>query len=307
MKIVLLGKEGQLGRELARTLAPLGELIALDKAQADLRDLPGLERMLTAQGPDLIVNAAAYTRVDLAESDEAAARRVNSDAVAGIAAWTAARGSLLVHYSSDYVFDGEKPGAYVEADAPRPLSVYGRTKCAGERAILDSGCRALVFRTSWVFSAHGSNFVRNLLRLARECETLDVVADQHGAPTAAHLIAEVTALALSRQRSAEAGAALEGGLYHLSASGEASWYELACHVVRRARTKGAPLRLAAQGIRPIAANERPLPARRPGNSRLNTSRLAGALGLEFPHWTRDVDRVVDQLCDLELATCAARA
>ena len=196
MKIVLLGANGQVGRELRRTLLPLGEVLAWDRSRADLLDLPRLQDALARHKPEVIVNAAAYTAVDKAESDEATARKVNSEAVAMLAAHAGASGALLVHYSTDYVFDGLKPGAYVETDPANPQSAYGRTKLAGEEAVRQSGCKALLFRTSWVFSAHGGNFVKTILRLAGEREELKVVADQHGAPTSAELIADVTALAM---------------------------------------------------------------------------------------------------------------
>ena len=291
MKIVLLGKNGQVGHELHRTLLPLGQVIPLGREEADLFSLTQLRGLLAQYTPDIIVNAAAYNAVDKAESDGAAAFRINAEAVGLMAERTCQTGALLVHYSTDYVFDGEKPAPYLETDATNPLSAYGRSKRAGEQAIEQSGCRALIFRTSWVFSAHGGNFVKTILRLAKERENLNVVADQNGAPTSAELIADVTALAIAGYRSH----ALASGLYHLTAAGETSWYDLACHVVNRALAKGAALKLHAKQIEAIPTEAYPLPAKRPKNSRMDTGALSSALGLHFPDWNVHVDRVVDQL------------
>jgi dTDP-4-dehydrorhamnose reductase len=291
MNILLLGKDGQVGRELQRTLLPFGDVAALNRAQADLSHPSELEHLLGRIKPDLIVNAAAYTAVDRAESDRDIAFLINRDAVAVLADYAAHHEALLVHYSTDYVFDGEKSGAYLETDATHPLSVYGLSKRAGEEAILSSGCPALIFRTSWVFSAHGSNFIKTILRLAREKENLSIVADQFGAPTSAELIADVTALAVAAYRAGR----LAGGLYHLTAGGETHWHGLACHTVDRALANGVPLPLEASAIRPIGTEDYPLPAKRPKNSRLNTALLSSTLGLQLPDWTIHVNRAIDQL------------
>ncbi len=291
MKILLLGKNGQVGTELQRSLKPLGEIIALSRNEANLDDPRGLTETLNRYAPDIIVNAAAYTAVDKAEEDQASAFKINSEAVATLADYARDSGILLVHYSTDYVFDGEKPGAYVETDTPNPQSVYGRSKRAGEQAILDSQCKALVFRTSWVFSAHGNNFIKTILRLAAEKESLNIVADQVGAPTSAGLIADVTARAIAGY---QAGA-IKDGIYHLTATGETSWHGLASQVVQQALANGANLKLVPGDINAIPTEAYPLPAKRPKNSRLNTRALSSALDLALPNWKIDVNRVVDQL------------
>ena len=291
MKIVLLGKNGQVGHELQRTLLPLGQVIALGREEADLSVLTQLQGVLAQRTPDIIVNAAAYSAVDKAESDEATAFCINAEAVGLMAEHARQSGALLVHYSTDYVFDGENPAPYVETDATNPQSAYGRSKRAGEQAIEQSGCRALIFRTSWVFSTDGGNFIKTILRLAKERENLNVVADQYGAPTSAELIADVTALAIAGYRSR----ALTSGLYHLTAAGETSWHGLACHIVNRALANGATLKLNAGQIHAIPTEAYPLPAKRPKNSRMDTGALSSALGLHLPNWNIHVDRVVDQL------------
>lgn len=291
MKILLIGKNGQVGHELQRTLLPLGELVALGRDGLDLNDPAALKQVLESQAADVIVNASAYTAVDRAEADEAGALAVNAAAVAAMAAHARTHGALLVHYSTDYVFDGDKAAPYMEDDATAPQSAYGRSKRAGEEAILASGCKALVFRTSWVFSAHGGNFIKTMLRLAGERDSLNVVADQIGAPTSAELIADVTALAIAAYRRA----ALAGGIYHLTASGSTSWHGLASYAIERAKARGAAIKVDPARIMPIPTEAYPLPAKRPKNSRLDTSKLAGALDLQLPDWKIHVDRLIEQL------------
>ncbi|WP_175186207.1 dTDP-4-dehydrorhamnose reductase [Achromobacter animicus] len=291
MKILLLGKGGNVGQELQRTLLPFGDVIAMCRQDIDLEDIPSLHEALARQSPDVIVNAAAYTAVDQAESNATSAHRINADAVAAMANYAGLSNSLLVHYSTDYVFDGAKDDAYVENDSPNPLSVYGSSKLAGEIAIQESGCQAIVLRTSWVYSSHGSNFVKTILRLAKERDELRIVADQFGAPTSAELIADVTALALAGYRSKK----LPRGVFHLSASGSTTWHGLARHIVQRALQNGADLKVSPERVVPIKTEEYPVPARRPKNSRLDTQALTKALGLALPHWTAHADRVIDQL------------
>lgn len=291
MNILLLGKDGQVGRELQRTLLPLGRLTALGRKGADLGDLARLENMLQTRHPGIIVNAAAYTAVDQAETDADTAYRINAEAVQMLADYAWRSGALLVHYSTDYVFDGLKAVPYLETDEARPQNVYGRSKLAGEAAILESRCAALVLRTSWVFSAQGNNFIKTVLRLARERDGLSIVDDQTGAPTSAELIADVSALAIAAWRRE----IIAGGLYHLTAAGSTSWYGLARHVLQRALDNGARLRTGPGGLRPISTAEYPLPAPRPKNSCLDTGKLSTALGLELPDWTAHADRAVDQL------------
>jgi dTDP-4-dehydrorhamnose reductase len=291
MNILLLGKDGQVGRELQRTLLPLGRLTALGRKGADLGDLARLENMLQTRHPGIIVNAAAYTAVDRAETDADTAYRINAEAVQVLADYAWRSGALLVHYSTDYVFDGLKAGPYLETDEARPQNVYGRSKLAGEAAILESRCAALVLRTSWVFSSQGNNFIKTVLRLARERDGLSIVYDQKGAPTSAELIADVSALAIAAWRRE----LIAGGLYHLTAAGSTSWYGLARHVLQRALDNGASLRTGPAGLRPIGTAEYPLPAPRPKNSCLDTGKLSTALGLELPDWTAHADRAMDQL------------
>ncbi len=311
MKIVLLGKNGQVGKELVRALGDpvpgatdvdYPEVIALGRNEADLNDQDSVIGALQQYAPDIIINAAAYTAVDKAESDEAAAMRLNATAVGWLADYARRHNALLVHYSTDYVFDGIKNQAYTEDDTPNPQSVYGRSKRAGEQAIIDSGCQALIFRTSWVFSAHGNNFVKTIIRLAGERESLSVVADQIGAPTSARHIADMTAQAISRWRAGT----LRAGIYHLTAAGETSWHGLATHVVQRLESRVAqggidmaPLKLKAQNIKPTTTENYPLPAKRPKNSRLDTGTLSAALNVKMPHWSVDVDAVVDRLIKAE--------
>lgn len=297
MKILLFGKNGQVGHELQRTLLPLGDVRAFGREDANLEDLNELTQLLQRENPDIIVNAAAYTAVDKAESNQDAAYAINANAVAEMARYSKKANALLVHYSTDYVFDGGKNSPYEVNDPPNPQSVYGASKLAGETAIADSGCKALVLRTSWVFSSHGGNFIKTILRLAKERDTLNIVADQHGAPTSAELIADVTALAIAGH---EQGI-LASGLYHLTASGHTTWHGLATHVVERARRNGLVLKTNPADIKPIPTEQYPVPAARPKNSRLNTITLTSPLKLQLPDWAVHVDRTVDQLTSLELS------
>lgn len=291
MKLLLLGKNGQVGWELHRALATLGDLVALDRGEADLADPDGLVARVTSGHPDVIVNAAAYTAVDRAEGEGGVADLVNHRAVAALAAEAARTGALLVHYSTDYVFDGGSADPYGEDDRTAPQGVYGATKRAGEEAIVASGCRHLVFRTSWVHAGRGGNFIRTMLRLAGEREELRVVADQTGAPTGAELIADVTAQAIA----ATTAGRMATGLYHLAASGETTWHGLAEFVVATARDLGAPLRV--ERVTPISTADYPTPARRPANSRLSTSRLRAALGIDLPDWRHHAARSVTELLE----------
>jgi dTDP-4-dehydrorhamnose reductase len=291
MKILLFGKDGQVGRELQRTLLPFGHVIALNRQNADLQNLAELNRILETVSPDLIVNAAAYTAVDKAESDPDAAFKINAEAVAVMAGYASQNNILLVHYSTDYVFDGQKSGAFVETDVTNPLGIYGLSKRMGEESIVQSRCNSLIFRTSWVFSSHGNNFIKTILRLAKEKNSLNIVADQFGAPTSAELIADVTALAIAGYRSGS----LTSGIYHLTATGETNWHQFAHHIVDRALANGLQLQLDQSQIRAITSEEYPVPAKRPKNSRLDTTLLSSRLGLKFPDWTVHVNRTLDQL------------
>ncbi|MFY0477686.1 dTDP-4-dehydrorhamnose reductase [Achromobacter marplatensis] len=291
MKILLLGKAGLVGQELRHALPALGQVVALGRDDINLGDQDALLRTLAAHRPEVIVNAAAYTAVDQAETDQDTAARVNTQAVATLAAYAKDTGALLVHYSTDYVFDGDSDQPYTETDAPHPLNVYGLTKLAGESAILASGCDALVFRCSWAYAPHGRNFPATILRLARTRNRLDVVADQVGAPTSAALIAGVTALAIARHGQQP----LPGGIYHLAASGATSWHAFAQYVVAGAVARGAALALTPDQVHPIPSKDYPAAAKRPHNSRLDTTRLSDALGLRLPSWTEGADHFLDQL------------
>jgi dTDP-4-dehydrorhamnose reductase len=288
-RILLLGSEGNVGWELQRALAPLGELIACSRTQCDLLDAEALHKTIESARPDVIVNAAAYTAVDKAEQDSTTAEAINASAVRLIAIAARARNALFVHFSTDYVFDGCKTGWYVETDATNPRSEYGRGKRGGEQAIADSGCRHLIFRTSWVFATRGANFAKTMLRLAQERDTLRVIADQWGAPTGAELIADVTAHAI---REVLAGRAA-GGLYHLAAAGETNWHGYARFVVEQARLLGATLQVGT--IEAITSDQYPLPAPRPANSRLSTEKLRTAFGVHLPEWQYHVRRMLIEL------------
>jgi dTDP-4-dehydrorhamnose reductase len=292
MRILLVGKGGQVGRELQAPLAALGDLVALDRTTADLERPDDLAAVVRRERPDVIVNAAAYTAVDKAESEPDRARLVNATAVAALARAAADRGATLVHYSTDYVFDGTKAGRYVETDDPCPLSVYGRTKLEGEAAAAASGCRHWIFRTTWVYAPHGQNFVRTMLRLGRERDELRVVDDQFGVPTSARLIAAITADCIGRLA---AGAPPPAGIYHLAPHGETTWCRFARTILAAARERRAFLRCQPENVVGIATADYPLPARRPANSRLDTTKLETALNIRLPEWQDDVLPVVAAL------------
>jgi dTDP-4-dehydrorhamnose reductase len=297
MKILLFGMSGQVGWELQRSLAPLGELVALDSDSkehcGDFADPDGIARTVRAIAPDVIVNAAAHTAVDKAESEPELARAINSVAPGVLAREAAALGAWLIHYSTDYVFDGNGEQPWLESDATAPLSVYGSTKLEGEQAIIRSGCNHLIFRTSWVYGARGGNFAKTMLRLAKERDRLTVIADQIGAPTGADLLADITAHAiLAARRQPELG-----GLYHLVAGGETSWHGYACFVIEAARKAGLPIKVAPESIKAVPTSAFPLPAKRPYNSRLDTTRLQQAFGLYLPPWQAGVTRMLTEILD----------
>jgi len=281
VKILLTGRNGQLGWELARALAPLGEIVAFDRAGLDLADPARLASTVRELKPDIIVNPAAYTAVDRAESESEAAFAINARAPRVLAEEAKRLGALLFHYSTDYVFDGAKAAPYLEDDATNPLGVYGASKLEGERAIAASGARHWIFRTSWVYAPRGKNFLLTILRLAREGKPLRVVADQFGAPTSAAMLARATAQALSTQvraisRISPHNAPPPSGVYHMTAAGRTSWHGFACAILREFRLDNA--------VTAIPASEYPLPAKRPANSVLDNSRLAAAFGIRLPGW-----------------------
>ena len=296
MKLLLLGCNGQVGWELQRALAPLGELKALDfdtpgPWRADFTRPEALPSLIGALRPDVIVNAAAHTAVDRAEGEPELVRTINATAPGVIAREAAALGATLVHYSTDYVFDGSGDAPRSEDAPTAPLSVYGRTKLEGEALIRASGCRHLILRTSWVYAARGGNFVRTMLKLAAEREALNVIDDQVGAPTGADLLADVTAHAL---RALAARPEL-AGTYHCVAAGETSWFDYARFVVEWARARGHPIRVAPDAIRPIPTSHYPTPARRPLNSRLDTTKLRTAFALHLPPWQAGVERLLAEV------------
>ncbi|GAA5234877.1 dTDP-4-dehydrorhamnose reductase [Verticiella sediminum] len=293
MRILLTGRRGQLGYELGRSLALLGEVHALDSAACDLREEQAIRRVVREYAPAVIVNPAAYTAVDKAETEVDAAQAVNARAPAILAEEAQRLDAMLVHFSTDYVFDGSRAAPYTEADAPNPQGVYGASKLAGEQAVQRACARHLVLRTSWVVGAHGGNFVKTMLRLAGERDALSVVADQYGAPTSAALLADLTAL-LVREATLRPDT-FAYGLYHAAAAGVTNWHEYACYVIERARAAGRPVRVAPDAIRAIGSADYPTPARRPANSRLDTTRLRTTFGLRLPEWREGVDRVLDQI------------
>jgi dTDP-4-dehydrorhamnose reductase len=298
VKILLLGKNGQVGWELQRSLAVLGEVVAVDIDGAppwrlDFLDPAALKALVGAAAPQLIVNAAAHTAVDKAEAEPELVRAVNATAVGLLAREAAARDAWLVHYSTDYVFDGSGSAPWTERSTPAPLSAYGRSKLEGEELIRASGCRHLIFRTSWVYAARGDNFAKTMLRLARTRESLTVIDDQIGAPTGADLLADLTAQAC---RVAAARPEL-AGTYHAVAAGETSWHGYAKLVVEFARARGETLRVAPDSVAPIPSAAYAQAAPRPKNSRLDTSKLRNAFDVALPAWEQGVDRMLTEVLD----------
>jgi dTDP-4-dehydrorhamnose reductase len=297
MKILLLGKNGQVGWELQRSLAPLGEVLALDRYSTshcgDLSQPHKLAQTVLAYKPDFIVNAAAHTAVEKAESEPELAKVLNTDAPAALAKAAAQVGAWLVHYSTDYVFDGSGTHARQEGEGTGPLSVYGQTKLDGEKAIVASGCKYLIFRTSWVYAARGGNFAKTMLRLAQEREKLTVINDQHGAPTGADLIADVTAHAIRRLLNTQNISC--SGVYHLVAAGETTWHGYASHVIEKAKAIKPELGWTVADIAPVPTSAFPTPAVRPLNSRLCTAKLQQAFGLVLPPWQQGVDRMLAEI------------
>jgi len=294
VKILLTGKNGQLGFELQRALAPLGEVLAVGQEDCDLADAGALRALVRRIAPDVIVNPAAYTAVDKAESDQDRAFAVNARAPAVLGEEGARLGALVVHYSTDYVFDGRKDGAYVEDDQANPQSVYGHSKLGGEHGLAAANPRHLILRTSWVVGAHGGNFAKTMLRLAAERERLTVVADQFGAPTTAALLADVTAQLL-RQHAREGAEGFPYGIYHVTAAGETSWYEYARFVIAEALAAGKVLKTIPDAVSPLTTEEYPTPASRPANSRLDTGRFRKTFGLYLPPWQQGIRHVLQQI------------
>jgi dTDP-4-dehydrorhamnose reductase len=298
MKILLTGKDGQVGFELVRALAPLGEVAAVSRADCDLADADQVRAMVRRVAPDVIVNPAAYTAVDKAESEREPASAVNARAP-GILGEEAARlGALVVHYSTDYVFDGAGQAPWTESDTPAPKSVYGSSKLGGERALAEACARHLILRTSWVLGVHGGNFAKTMLRLATQREQLTVVDDQFGAPTSAALLADLTAH-LVRQYAREGASSFSFGTYHVAATGETSWYDYARFVLDAAHAAGTPLRAGAEDVLPVKTSAYPTAAKRPANSRLDTSLFRRTFGLRLPPWQEGVRHVLRHILQSE--------
>jgi len=306
MKILLLGKNGQVGQALQRTLAPLGELVALDRTQGsdglcgDLGQPECLAATIRQLRPDVIVNAAAYTAVDKAESEPEQARLINAHAPEVLARETEALGAWLIHYSTDYVFNGSGTEPWQETDPTAPLNVYGQTKLEGELRVQAACTRHLIFRTSWVYAAHGSNFAKTMLKLAQERERLTVINDQWGAPTGAELIARVTAAAIQKVFAKEdANQDALAGIYHLVAAGETNWHAYASHVIAQAKTLRPDMPWAVQEIMPVPSTAFVTAAQRPHNSRLNTHKLQAAFGISLPDWQQGVDSMLAEIMELK--------
>jgi dTDP-4-dehydrorhamnose reductase len=297
MKILLFGKTGQVGWELQRSLAPLGDLIALDstskKLCGDFNDPAELARTVRTVAPDVIVNAAAYTAVDKAESEAERVRTINALAPAVLAQEALRANSWLIHYSTDYVFDGSGDKPWLETDATAPLNVYGATKLEGEQLIRESGCRHLILRTSWVYGARGGNFIRTMLRLAQERDSLNIIDDQIGAPTGADLLADVTAHAIRTALSRPE----VSGLYHLVAGGETSWHGYARFVIDFAARAGIDIKVPPNAIMPVPSSAFPTPAKRPHNSRMCTGKLRRTFDLNLPSWEVGVARILSEMLE----------
>jgi dTDP-4-dehydrorhamnose reductase len=289
MKILLIGKNGQVGWELRRTLAPLAQVVAVDYPEINLTDTPALRQFVAGTRPAVVVNAAAYTAVDKAETETELCRQINAVAPGVLAEEAKKIGALMVHYSTDYVFDGTNTLPYVETDAPDPLGAYGRAKLDGDRAVKASGADHLIFRLCWVYGARGQNFMLTMQRLAREREKLRVVADQFGCPTWSRMIAETTALALT-QVLAGADRSVFNGEYHLAAFGQTSWHGFASRIIELMPEAERKCRAVEQ----ITTAEYPTPAKRPANSVLDCGKLQKTFGLRLPHWETSLRQVLDQ-------------
>ena len=296
-KILLLGKNGQVGWELQRSLAPLGELIALDAQSldycGDFTNLDGLAKTIQEIAPDIIVNAAAHTAVDKAENEPDLARTINALAPEVLANEAKRIGAWLLHYSTDYVFDGSGTTPRFETDVTAPLNVYGNTKLEGENAIIASGCKYLIFRTSWVYATRGGNFAKTMLKLAQVRDSLKIIDDQIGAPTGADLLADVTAHAIRKALTNQE----VKGIYHLVASAETSWYGYACYVIEYARQYGVNIKVAMDAIEAVPTKEFPTPARRPLNSRLDNTKFQNTFDLKLPHWQIGVTRLLNEVLE----------
>ena len=292
MKILLLGKNGQVGWELQRSLAPLGEVLALDRNSTthcgDLSNLEGLAETVRVFRPQVVVNAAAYTAVDKAESDSSTAYLVNALAPEVLSRACTALDAMLVHYSTDYVFDGSGQTPWLETDATGPLNVYGHSKLAGEQGIAKQGAKHVIFRTSWVYGTEGGNFAKTMLRLAQERDKMAVINDQFGAPTGAALLADITAMCLQQPKALS-------GIYHLAAAGETTWHAYAEYVLQTAKRLKPEMAYKVKEVAAVPTSEFPTPAQRPLNSRLNCSRLQNDLQCQLPHWQKGVETMLSKI------------
>ena len=295
MKILLLGANGQVGWELRRSLAPLGEIRAYDRHTGNLQKLDDLSRLIRDFSPEAIVNAAAYTSVDKAESELDEAILINSKAVEFLAKEAKLLNAWFIHYSTDYVFDGLKSGAYIETDTPNPQSVYGQTKYDGEESIKESKVKHLIFRTAWVYSKRGTNFIKTMIQLANKQDELKVVNDQIGAPTGAELIADVTALCLYQITQYKNSAHNLSGTYHLTPTGETSWHGFAQFIIAEALGLGVKFRASFENVQAISTSEYPLPAKRPSNSLLDTKKICNTFNVYMPPWQTHVERLFKEL------------
>lgn len=296
MKILLFSKIGQVGWELNRSLLPLGEIISLEKEDADFSRPESLRKIVQEIKPDVIVNAAAYTAVDKAEEEEALAAAINGLAPGVLAQEALKLGALLVHYSTDYVFDGTKETPYVETDIPNPLNAYGRTKLSGEQAVQTSGCDYLIFRTSWVYTSRGNNFLLTILKLAKEKDELSIVSDQIGSPTSARLIAETTSRCINKAENERQAGVFSSNLYHLTTSGSTSWHGFAKEIASIVGKK-IDLKLKARDIKAISTIDYPTPAKRPKNSRLSLKKLENDLGVDMPGWQQTLLLCLEDLIE----------
>ncbi len=292
MKILLLGSNGQLGKELERQLSSVGSVVAFPRSSLDITDHAAIKDAVRCVQPDVIVNAAAYTAVDQAEKDPETAFAINAEAVAHLAQRAKTDNAWLIHYSTDYVFDGTKPTPYIETDSPNPVNVYGASKLAGEQAVVDAGCQYLIFRTTWVIGKDGSNFAKTILRLAAERQSLKVISDQIGVPTSPALITKATSNAI---QSIKNDTAWPRGIYHIAPEGASSWHEVAQTLVSFTEQNNIPLSVSVESIKAITTAEYPAAAKRPLNSLLDTSKLRSQLSFDLPHWKDDFLAVVSEI------------
>jgi dTDP-4-dehydrorhamnose reductase len=291
MKIFITGGTGQVGFELQRSLSVFGEIIAPTRLALDLMDLGAVEQFLNVHQPDVIVNAAAWTAVDLAEQEHEGAYCLNAELPKFLASYAATKNIWLVHYSSDYVYPGTGTGFWVEDDATSPLSIYGKSKLAGDEAIMASGAQYLIFRTSWVYGARGNNFMKTMLRLGAQRENLNVVSDQIGAPTPSRLISYVTAMSIDRILS---GAGVEKGIYHLAPKGSTNWCDFAKEIFQLAEHAGIALKVSQSNVGAIKTVDYPTPATRPLNSRINVEKLEKVLSITLPSWKDQLKLTLDE-------------